>query len=67
MALIGIQARKANEEQLTAVGGMNGLPMDRLCGLSTIRAFGAEAAVAACPPGRRCCLHTVEREAGCYP
>lgn len=46
MALIGIRAKKASEEQLMAVGGMNGLLMDRLRGLPTIRALEAEDAVA---------------------
>jgi ATP-binding cassette subfamily C protein CydD len=46
MALIGIRAKKASEEQLMAVGGMNGLLMDRLRGLPTIRALDAEDAVA---------------------
>lgn len=46
MALIGIRAKKASEEQLMAVGGMNGLLMDRLRGLPAIRALEAEEAVA---------------------
>lgn len=46
MALIGIRAKRASEEQLQAVGGMNGLLMDRLRGLSTIRALSAVDAVA---------------------
>lgn len=46
MALIGIRAKKASEDQLAAVGSMNGLLMDRLRGLSTIRALKAEGRVA---------------------
>lgn len=46
MALIGIRAKKASEDQLAAVGSMNGLLMDRLRGLSTIRALKAEDRVA---------------------
>ncbi len=46
MALIGIRAKKASEDQLAAVGSMNGLLMDRLRGLSTIRALKAEERVA---------------------
>lgn len=47
MALIGIRAKKASEDQLAAVGSMNGLLMDRLRGLATIRALKAEGQVAA--------------------
>jgi len=46
MALIGIRAKKASEDQLAAVGSMNGLLMDRLRGLPTIRALKAEDRVA---------------------
>ncbi len=46
MALIGIRAKRASEEQLQAVGGMNGLLMDRLRGLPTIRALSAVDGVA---------------------
>lgn len=46
MALIGIRAKKASEDQLAAVGSMNGLLMDRLRGLATIRALKAEGRVA---------------------
>lgn len=46
MALIGIRAKKASEDQLAAVGSMNGLLMDRLRGLATIRALKAEDRVA---------------------
>lgn len=46
MALIGIRAKRASERQLQAVGGMNGLLMDRLRGLPTIRALSAVDGVA---------------------
>ncbi|OYQ34500.1 thiol reductant ABC exporter subunit CydD [Niveispirillum lacus] len=46
MALVGIRAKKASEDQLAAVGSMNGLLMDRLRGLPTIRALKAEHLVA---------------------
>lgn len=41
MALIGMRAQKASEEQLLELGGMNGFLLDRLRGLATIRTFGA--------------------------
>ncbi|MGU3574074.1 thiol reductant ABC exporter subunit CydD [Brucellaceae bacterium C25G] len=41
MALIGMQAQKASEEQLVEMGSMNGFLLDRLRGLATIRSFGA--------------------------
>lgn len=41
MALIGMRAKKASEEQLVEMGGMNGFLLDRLRGLATIRSFGA--------------------------
>jgi len=41
MALIGWRAKAASEAQLAALGGMNGFLLDRLRGLSTLRALGA--------------------------
>ena len=41
MALIGWRAKAASEEQLQALGGMNAFLLDRLRGLSTLRALGA--------------------------
>lgn len=41
MALIGMRAQKASEEQLVEMGSMNGFLLDRLRGLATIRSFGA--------------------------
>ncbi|WP_420960149.1 thiol reductant ABC exporter subunit CydD [Brucella sp. IR073] len=41
MALIGWRAKAASEAQLAELGGMNGFLLDRLRGLSTIRAFDA--------------------------
>lgn len=41
MALIGWRAQAASEKQLTLVGGMNGFLLDRLRGLSSLRALGA--------------------------
>jgi ATP-binding cassette subfamily C protein CydD len=46
MALIGWRAKAASEEQLQALGGMNGFLLDRLRGLSTLRALGAVDATA---------------------
>lgn len=46
MALIGRRAKAASEEQLQALGGMNGFLLDRLRGLSTLRALGAVDATA---------------------
>lgn len=46
MALIGMKAQKASEEQLLEVGGMNGFLLDRLRGLATIRSFDAVDATA---------------------
>lgn len=41
MALIGMRAQKASEEQLVEMGSMNGFLLDRLRGLATIRSFDA--------------------------
>lgn len=41
MALIGWRAREASERQLVQMGSMNAFLLDRLRGLTTIRAFGA--------------------------
>lgn len=41
MALIGWRAKAASEEQLQALGGMNAFLLDRLRGLSTLRALDA--------------------------
>lgn len=41
MALVGWRAKAASEAQLAEVGGMNGFLLDRLRGLTTIRALGA--------------------------
>lgn len=41
MALIGWRAQAASEKQLSATGGLNGFLLDRLRGLTTIRALGA--------------------------
>jgi len=41
MAVIGWRAKAASEAQLQLVGGMNGFLLDRLRGLSTLRALGA--------------------------
>jgi ATP-binding cassette, subfamily C, bacterial CydD len=41
MALIGWRAQAASEAHLGAIGGMNAFLMDRLRGLSTLRALGA--------------------------
>ncbi|MFV3073703.1 thiol reductant ABC exporter subunit CydD [Niveispirillum fermenti] len=46
MALIGIRAGKASQDQLAALGDMTGLLMDRLRGLPAIRALSATDAVA---------------------
>ncbi len=46
MALIGWRAQAASAEQLQALGGMNGFLLDRLRGLSTLRALGAVDATA---------------------
>lgn len=46
MALVGWRAKAASEEQLQALGGMNGFLLDRLRGLSTLRALGAVDATA---------------------
>ncbi|MGL4668954.1 MAG: thiol reductant ABC exporter subunit CydD [Saezia sp.] len=40
MVIIGFGAQKASENQILQVGQMNGFLLDRLRGLSTIRAFG---------------------------
>lgn len=41
MALIGWRAKAASQAQLAEIGGMNGLLLDRLRGLTTIRALDA--------------------------
>lgn len=41
MALIGGQARLASEKQLQEIGGMNGVLLDRLRGLTTLTLFDA--------------------------
>lgn len=41
MAVIGWRAKAASEQQLQVMGGMNGFLLDRLRGLSTLRALGA--------------------------
>ena len=41
MAIVGWRAKAASEEQLVQLGGMNAFLLDRLRGLSTLRAFGA--------------------------
>lgn len=41
MALIGWRAKAASEKHLAEIGGMNGFLLDRLRGLSTLRALGA--------------------------
>ncbi|MCK0208540.1 thiol reductant ABC exporter subunit CydD [Starkeya koreensis] len=41
MALIGLRAQAASEEQLVALGGMNAFLLDRLRGLATLRAHKA--------------------------
>lgn len=46
MVLIGWRAKAASEAQLRALGGMNGFLLDRLRGLSTLRALGAVDATA---------------------
>ncbi|MDN4060656.1 thiol reductant ABC exporter subunit CydD [Massilia sp. YIM B02769] len=46
MAVIGWRAKAASEAQLQLVGGMNGFLLDRLRGLSTLRALGAVDATA---------------------
>lgn len=46
MTLIGWRAKAASEEQLQALGGMNAFLLDRLRGLSTLRALDAVDATA---------------------
>ncbi|MGA0561444.1 thiol reductant ABC exporter subunit CydD [Ancylobacter sp. VNQ12] len=46
MALIGLGAKAASEEQLVELGGMNAFLLDRLRGLATIRSLGAVDATA---------------------
>ncbi|OWV87781.1 ABC transporter ATP-binding protein [Rhizobium sp. R635] len=46
MALIGWRAQAASEKQLVATGGLNGFLLDRLRGLTTIRALDAVDATA---------------------
>lgn len=41
MAIVGWRAKAASEEQMVEIGGMNGFLLDRLRGLSTLRALGA--------------------------
>lgn len=41
MAIVGWRARAASEEQLVEMGSMNAFLLDRLRGLSTLRALGA--------------------------
>ena len=41
MAIVGWRAKSASEEQMVEIGGMNGFLLDRLRGLSTLRALGA--------------------------
>lgn len=41
MALVGWRARAASEAQMVEMGGMNAFLLDRLRGLSTLRALGA--------------------------
>lgn len=41
MALVGLKAKEASEEQMLEIGGMNAFLLDRLRGLATIRAMGA--------------------------
>ncbi len=46
MAIVGWRAKSASEEQMVEIGGMNGFLLDRLRGLSTLRALGAVDATA---------------------
>ncbi|MBW6401620.1 thiol reductant ABC exporter subunit CydD [Roseomonas sp. HJA6] len=46
MALIGLRAKVASEAQMLEIGSMNGLLLDRLRGLPTIRAYDAVDATA---------------------
>ncbi|MBY0242748.1 MAG: thiol reductant ABC exporter subunit CydD [Burkholderiaceae bacterium] len=46
MAVIGWRAKAASEQQLQIIGGMHGFLLDRLRGLSTLRALGAVDATA---------------------
>lgn len=46
MVFVGWRAKAASEEHLRALGGMNGFLLDRLRGLSTLRALGAVDATA---------------------
>ncbi|WP_234263789.1 thiol reductant ABC exporter subunit CydD [Hydrogenophaga sp. NFH-34] len=46
MAIIGWRAQAASEAQMVALGQMNGLLLDRLRGLSTLRSLGAVDATA---------------------
>lgn len=46
MALIGLRAKEASEAQMLEIGSMNGLLLDRLRGLPTIRAYDAVDATA---------------------
>ena len=46
MAVIGWRAKAASEAQLQLIGGMSGFLLDRLRGLSTLRALGAVDATA---------------------
>ena len=46
MAIVGWRAKSASEQQMLEIGGMNGFLLDRLRGLSTLRALGAVDATA---------------------
>jgi ATP-binding cassette subfamily C protein CydD len=46
MALIGLRAKEASEAQMLEIGGMNAFLLDRLRGMTTIRALHAVDAVA---------------------
>ncbi|MFD2250235.1 thiol reductant ABC exporter subunit CydD [Pseudochelatococcus lubricantis] len=46
MALIGLRAKEASEAQMLEIGGMNGFLLDRLRGMTTIRALHATEATA---------------------
>jgi ATP-binding cassette subfamily C protein CydD len=46
MAIVGWRAKAASEAQMVELGGMNAFLLDRLRGLSTLRALGAVDATA---------------------
>ena len=48
MAIVGWRAQAASEEQMVQLGQMNGFLLDRLRGLTTLRALGAVDATANC-------------------